>query len=212
MRAWAKVNVLNSASGQAGSRPQNLRFLHYYQTTLPSNKTNSMSWVWTFKNGKKCDRSKSQIPFAFWLLANPHWAHISLSSHLSASEFVWLSCEWWKLKSYVDMYSMWKTTPRFSLPWKGQRYMYTFLCTQTVLLARLCTHSTSLGIRLKNTEYCVLTWWEATGLVLRHWPRRDGIQPIPRPQEKYFRPQSWLQNILFVGNKMFPALRFFFFF
>lgn len=57
----------------------------------------------------------------------------------------------------------------------------------------------------------MLTCWEATGFVLRHWPRRDGIQPIPRPQEKYFRPQSWLQNNLFVGNKMFPALGFFFF-
>ena len=49
----------------------------------------------------------------------------------SASEFVWLSREWWKRKSYVDMYSMWTTTPRFSLPWECQRYMYTFLCTQT---------------------------------------------------------------------------------
>lgn len=98
----AKVSIVNSASGQAGGRPRSSRFLYFHQTTLPSNKTNPMSWFRTFENGKKCDRSTSQIPLAFWLLANPHKAHISLSSHLSASEFVWLSCEWWKLKSYVD--------------------------------------------------------------------------------------------------------------
>lgn len=142
--------VWNSASGRAGGRPQNPRLLHYHHTTLPSHKTNPVSWSWTLENGKKCDRLKSQIPWAFWLLANPHKAHISLSSHLSASEFVLLSCEWWKLKSYVDMYSMWKTTPRFLLPWKGRRYTYTFLGTQTDLFVHLCTHSTSLDTRLKK--------------------------------------------------------------
>lgn len=154
VQGWAKVSVLNSASGQAGGRPQNSRFLHHHQTTLPSNKTNPMSWFWTFENGKKCDRSKSQIPLAFWLLANPHTVHISLSSHLSASEFVCLSGEWWKLKSYVDMYSMWKTTPRFTLPRRGQGYMYTFFCTQTGLLVHRCIHSASPATCLRNSILC----------------------------------------------------------
>lgn len=39
-----------------------------------------------------------------------------------------------------------------------------------------------------------------------------GSSPSLDHRKKCFQPQSWLQkNILFVGNKMFPALGFFFF-
>lgn len=135
-------------------------------------------WKW-----KEMWQVKISDSLGFWLLTNPHKAHISLSSHLSASEFVWLSCEWWKLKSYADTYSMWEPLPGSLCPGKARG-----ACTQADLSGHLCIHSASLDTRLRNTEYCGLTWWEATGLVLRYWPRRDGIQPIPRPQEKYFRP------------------------
>lgn len=74
-------------------------------------KTIPTSWFWVFENAKKCDRSESQIPG----LSDYLQIHIRLTYHpspvFSASEFVWLSHEWWKLKSCADMYSMWKITP-----------------------------------------------------------------------------------------------------
>lgn len=115
----------------------------------------------------KMERNVTGQNLRFPWLSDHLQIHIRLTYHslliLSASEFVWLSCEWWNLKSYVDVCSMWKTTPRFSLHWKGQRYMDTFLYTQTDQSIHLCTHSTSLDTHLNNTVYCVLTWWEATG-------------------------------------------------
>lgn len=102
----------------------------------------------------KVERNVTGQNLRFPWLSNYLQIHIRLTYHslliLSASEFVWLSCEWWNLKSYVDVCSMWKTIPRFSLPWKGQRYMYTFLYTQINGSIHLCTHSTSLDTHLKK--------------------------------------------------------------
>lgn len=65
VQGWAKVCVLNSASGQPGGRPQNSRFLHHHQTTLPSNKTNPMSWFWTFENGRNVTGQNLRFPWLF---------------------------------------------------------------------------------------------------------------------------------------------------
>lgn len=150
MQGWAKVDVLNSASGQAGGRPQNSHFLHHHQPTPPSNKTNPVPWfwtlnIWTFENEKKCNVTGQNLRFPW--LSDYLQIHIRLTYQspliLSASEFVWLSCEWWNFKSYVDVCNMWKTTPRFSALERPE------VCAHILIqpnrpIRLLCTHSTSL--------------------------------------------------------------------
>lgn len=101
--------------------------------------------IWTFENEKKCNVTGQNLRFPW--LSDYLQIHIRLTYQspliLSASEFVWLSCEWWNFKSYVDVCNMWKTTPRFSALERPE------VCAHILIqpnrpIRLLCTHSTSL--------------------------------------------------------------------